>query len=293
MREDSIGKPLNVSESILDLHQFLQQHASKTVALVPTMGNLHQGHLDLVDRARQLADFVVVSIFVNPLQFEAGGDLDNYPRTLEADIEKLEKAGVDMLFAPDVNEIYGDDISKATQVVVPVMSSLWCGASRAGHFEGVTTVVNKLFNIVQPDLAVFGQKDFQQITIIRKMVIDLNIPIEIIGVATRREEDGLAMSSRNGYLTAKEREIAPKLREVLLSIQSSVLADGERAYAFIAEQSKEMLNSEGFKTDYLAICRQSDLQLATESDTKLVVLAAASLGKARLIDNVVLDVQPS
>ncbi len=257
------------------------------------MGNLHQGHLDLVERARQLADFVVVSIFVNPLQFEAGGDLDNYPRTMQADVDKLEKAGVDVLFAPDVKEIYGADISKATQVIVPVLSSLWCGTSRAGHFEGVTTVVNKLFNIVQPDLAVFGQKDFQQLTIIRKMVNDLNIPIEIVGVATRREEDGLAMSSRNGYLTTKEREIAPKLREVLLSIQSSILVDGERAYTFIAEQSKEMLNSEGFKTDYLAICRQSDLQLASENDTKLVVLAAAYLGKARLIDNLVLDVQPS
>ncbi|MCK5335961.1 MAG: 4-phosphopantoate--beta-alanine ligase, partial [Gammaproteobacteria bacterium] len=154
---------MNVSESIQSLQKFLQQHTAEKIALVPTMGNLHQGHLDLVDRARELADIVVVSIFVNPLQFEAGGDLENYPKTLQADIEKLEQAGVDMLFAPEVDEIYADDLSNTTQVIVPGISSLWCGASRAGHFEGVTTVVNKLFNLVQPDVAVFGEKDFQQL----------------------------------------------------------------------------------------------------------------------------------
>jgi len=279
---------LNISESITDLHNFLQQHASASIALVPTMGNLHQGHIDLVNKARELADIVVVSIFVNPLQFEAGGDLDNYPRTLQEDMEKLLEAGVDVAFVPDVEEIYGDDLSTTTQVVVPGISSLWCGASRESHFEGVTTIVNKLFNIVQPDIAVFGEKDFQQLTIIKMMVNDLNIPVEVVGVATRREADGLAMSSRNGYLTAKEREIAPKLREILLKLQERVQVAGAD-YEQITQQAALELNQAGFKTDYLAVCRQSDLKAATAEDNvvgnNLIILAAAYLGKARLIDN--------
>ena len=279
---------MNVSESIQSLQKFLQQHTAEKIALVPTMGNLHQGHLDLVGRARELADIVVVSIFVNPLQFEAGGDLENYPKTLQADIEKLEQAGVDMLFAPQVDEIYADDLSNTTQVIVPGISSLWCGASRVGHFEGVTTVVNKLFNLVQPDVAVFGEKDFQQLTIIRMMVADLNIPIEIVGVATRREADGLAMSSRNGYLTSNEREIAPKLREMLLNMQKSIGSGDKADYQKVTDNAKKELNQNGFKTDYLAICRQSDLKLATSDDKNLVILAAAHLGKARLIDNLIL-----
>ena len=279
---------MNVSESIQSLQKFLQQHTAEKIALVPTMGNLHQGHLDLVDRAREIADIVVVSIFVNPLQFEAGGDLENYPKTLQADIEKLEQAGVDMLFAPAVDEIYADDLSNTTQVIVPGISSLWCGASRAGHFEGVTTVVNKLFNLVQPDVAVFGEKDFQQLTIIRMMVADLNIPVEIVGVATRREADGLAMSSRNGYLTSNEREIAPKLREMLLNMQKSIGSGDKADYQKVTDNAKKELNQNGFKTDYLAICRQSDLKLATSDDKNLVILAAAHLGKARLIDDLIL-----
>jgi len=279
---------LNISESITDLHNFLQQHASASIALVPTMGNLHQGHIDLVNKARELADIVVVSIFVNPLQFEAGGDLDSYPRTLQEDMEKLLEAGADVAFVPDVEEIYGDDLSTATQVIVPGISSLWCGASRESHFEGVTTIVNKLFNVVQPDIAVFGEKDFQQLTIIKMMVNDLNIPVEVVGVATRREADGLAMSSRNGYLTAKEREIAPKLREMLLKLHESVqTADAD--YQQLTQQAALELNQAGFKTDYLAVCRQSDLKAATSEDNvvgnNLVILAAAYLGKARLIDN--------
>jgi pantoate--beta-alanine ligase len=279
---------LNVAESILGLHQYLQQHAAAKVALVPTMGNLHQGHLDLIERAHELADIVVVSIFVNPLQFEAGGDLENYPRTLQVDIEKLQQAGVHMLFSPEVHEIYGDDLSATTQVVVPGISSLWCGASREGHFEGVTTVVNKLLNIVQPDIAIFGEKDFQQLTIIRMMVNDLNIPVDIVGVATRREADGLAMSSRNGYLTSNEREVAPKLREILLKIQDQVVSGSAANFQIIIQNAVESLNASGFNTDYLSICRQSDLKPATAEDSDLVILAAAYLGKARLIDNLVL-----
>lgn len=279
---------MKVAESILGLHQYLQQHAAAKVALVPTMGNLHQGHLDLIERAHELADIVVVSVFVNPLQFEAGGDLENYPRTLQADIEKLQQVGADMLFAPDVHEIYGADLSSTTQVTVPGISSLWCGASREGHFEGVTTVVNKLFNIVQPDVAIFGEKDFQQLTIIRMMVNDLNIPLDIVGVATRREADGLAMSSRNGYLTSNEREIAPKLREILLKMQNQVESDSVGSFQVITQNAVESLNASGFNIDYLAICRQSDLKPATAEDSDLVILAAAYLGKARLIDNLVL-----
>ena len=279
---------MNISESITDLHNFLQQHVSASIALVPTMGNLHQGHIDLVNKARELADIVVVSIFVNPLQFEAGGDLDSYPRTLQEDMEKLLEAGVDVVFAPDVEEIYGDDLRSTTQVVVPGISSLWCGASREAHFEGVTTIVNKLFNIVQPDIAVFGEKDFQQLTIIKMMVNDLNMPVDVVGVATRREADGLAMSSRNGYLTAKEREIAPKLREVLLKLRER-LQTADIDYQEITQQAALELDQVGFKTDYLAVCRQSDLKPATVEDNvvgnNLVILAAAYLGKARLIDN--------
>ena len=281
---------MKVLNSIADLRETITSlQQKKKIAFVPTMGNLHQGHIDLVDRAHELADIVIVSIFVNPMQFSAGEDLNNYPRTLDRDISKLKAANVDYLFLPDESEIYTDDLANNTQVVVPGMSSLWCGSSRARHFEGVTTVVNKLFNMVQPDIAVFGEKDFQQLTIIRKMVADLNMSVEIVGVPTRREEDGLAMSSRNGYLTEKEREIAPKLRQMLLNIQKTILSSETHDFESIISQEANTLNQSGFKTDYLAICRQSDLQPASPGDKDLVILAAAYLGKARLIDNLILD----
>jgi len=286
---------LNVITTLQSLREYieLQKRECNKIAFVPTMGNLHQGHLDLVERAQSLADLVIVSIFVNPLQFEAGGDLDNYPKTLEADIEKLQQAGVDMLFAPDIQEVYGDNLSAITQVIVPGISALWCGASRAGHFEGVTTIVNKLFNLVQPDIAVFGEKDFQQLTIIRIMVRDLSIPVEIVSVATSREADGLAMSSRNGYLTKDEREIAAKLYETLVNVREILISERNPDFQKITQQAANSLNQKGFKTDYLAVCRQSDLQLAGPEDRKLVILAAAHLGKARLIDNLILDKLPA
>jgi len=281
---------LKVLSSIAELRQTITSlQQQKKIAFVPTMGNLHQGHIALVDRAHELAEIVVVSIFVNPMQFSAGEDLSNYPRTLEDDISKLEAANVDYLFSPDVSEIYADDLAQSTQVVVPGISSLWCGSSRAGHFEGVTTIVNKLFNLVRPDVAVFGEKDFQQLAIIKKMVSDLNMPVEIIGVPTRREADGLAMSSRNGYLTDVEREIAPKLRQMLLNIQKMLISSENPDFQSIVSQEINKLNQTGFKTDYLAICRQSDLQPAAPDDKDLVILAAAYLGKARLIDNLILD----
>jgi len=283
---------LKVTESVQSLNEYVreQRDAGKKIALVPTMGNLHQGHLDLVARARELADRVIVSIFVNPLQFEPGGDLDNYPRTLAADTDKLLQAGADLLFAPDVNEIYAKDLSKTTQVVVPGLSSLWCGASRAGHFQGVSTIVNKLLNMAQADFAVFGEKDFQQLCIIRKMVADLNMPVSIIAVPTRREADGLAMSSRNAYLSSNERKIAAKLREVMVNLQEKISSGQYLDYQKAARQALETLHQAGFKTDYLAICRQSDLQLAEPDDKDLVILAAAYLGKARLIDNCIFSI---
>lgn len=281
---------LKVINSVDELRQYIKQYKyQQCIGFVPTMGNLHQGHIDLVDCARKKADIVVVSIFVNPMQFGAGEDLDNYPRTMAEDIEKLTAAKADILFAPNVSEIYGDNLSNSTQVIVPDISKRWCGASRPGHFDGVTTVVNKLFNLVQPDVAVFGEKDFQQLAIIRKMVADLNMPVEIIGVATRRETDGLAMSSRNGYLSENEREIAPKLREILLNIEKKIVNEKRPDYEIIIEQAQSELNATGLKTDYLAICRQSDLMPALPADQQLVVLAAVFLGKTRLIDNLTIN----
>jgi len=281
---------LKIIRSITELQkQILQLKNQQSIGFVPTMGNLHQGHIDLVDCARVKADVVIVSIFVNPMQFGAGEDLDNYPRTLDADIEKLTAAGADILFTPDAAEIYTDDLSASTQVIVPKLTSLWCGASRPGHFDGVTTIVNKLFNLVQPDIAVFGQKDFQQLAIIRKMVSDLNIPVDIVGVATRREADGLAMSSRNGYLTPVERKIAPQLRQQLLSIEKQLKTDKLPVFNEIVEKAKATLNRAGLTSDYLGICRQSDLMPAEPGDRQLVVLAAAFLGNTRIIDNITIE----
>lgn len=281
---------LKIIRSIAELQKQISQHKNQlSIGLVPTMGNLHQGHIDLVDCAREKADVVIASIFVNPMQFGAGEDLDNYPRTVDADIKKLTAAGADMLFSPEEAEIYAEDISASTQVIVPKLTSLWCGTSRPGHFDGVTTIVTKLFNLVQPDIAVFGQKDFQQLTIIRKMVSDLNIPVEIISVPTRREADGLAMSSRNGYLSFTERKIAPKLHQQLLLIEKQLKTDMPPVFNDIEEKAKAVLNSTGFKTDYLGICRQSDLMPAEAGDRQLVVLAAAYLGNTRLIDNITIE----
>lgn len=254
----------------------------KSVAFVPTMGNFHDGHLKLVAEACKKADRVVVSIFVNPTQFGAGEDFESYPRTEAEDREKLEAAGADLLFLPPVSEIYVPDAR--TVVTVTGLSELYCGSSRPGHFDGVVTVVCKLFNMVQPDWALFGQKDFQQLMLIKIMVRDLNIPVEIIPVATVREESGLAMSSRNGYLSDAEKKIASKLYQVLCIAKNEVLA--EQSYADIERKALSLLSEAGFRMDYFTICRQSDLKKAESSDRELVILAAAKLGKARLIDNI-------
>jgi pantoate--beta-alanine ligase len=254
------------------------------IGFVPTMGNLHQGHLQLVRQAQARAERVVVSIFVNPLQFGANEDFASYPRTLEEDKALLQAEGVDLLFAPGVELIYPQGQQVHTQVHVPGISELLCGASRPGHFIGVATIVCKLFNLVQPDLALFGEKDFQQLLVIRRMVADLALPVEIIGIPTVREADGLAMSSRNRYLSAAERERAPALYQSLSRLADAVRG-GERDFARLEREAEAELKQAGFAPDYLSLRRAADLQPASAEDQDLVALAAARLGGARLIDN--------
>ncbi|MEH8016070.1 pantoate--beta-alanine ligase [Rheinheimera muenzenbergensis] len=254
------------------------------IAFVPTMGNLHNGHLKLVDVAKGRADRVIVSIFVNPMQFGKNEDLDSYPRTLEADCAGLTAHGADAVFTPTPAMMYPRGLEVQSFVEVPLLGDLHCGASRAGHFRGVSTIVCKLFNLVQPDIACFGQKDYQQLAIIRQMVTDLSMPIEIIGVPTERAADGLALSSRNGYLNAEQRALAPKLYLLLQQLRSSILA-GNHDYRALEQQTKQQLSAEGFKPDYIDISDQNDLTLATTAQQAKVILAAAWLGSTRLIDN--------
>ena len=267
------------------------RQAGQTIAFVPTMGNLHDGHLDLVRKARTLADIVVVSIFVNPLQFGAGEDLDNYPRTMTADKEKLFAEGAQMLYAPEVGEIYPEGMQAQTIVSVPDLGDTLCGSSRPGHFDGVTTVVSKLFNIVQPDYAVFGEKDFQQLSIVRKMVIDLCMPIEVVGVRTKRDADGLAMSSRNGYLSAEQREVAPLIHQTLMSCREAI-ACGFDNFLQLESHARMQLLQAGFEPDYFAIRDARTLRGVSDSTEEIAILAAARLGGTRLIDNVRLALNP-
>ncbi|MDO9169779.1 MAG: pantoate--beta-alanine ligase [Methylobacter sp.] len=257
--------------------------AGQSIALVPTMGNLHSGHLALVDEAQKKADRVVVSIFVNPTQFGIGEDFETYPRTEAEDQQKLSTCGADLLFQPAVSAVYTSDAK--TVVSVSGLSEEYCGAFRPGHFDGVATVVCKLFNIVQPDVALFGLKDFQQLTVIRTMVKDLNIPVEIVGVATVREASGLAMSSRNGYLSAEEKTTAAKLYQTLCVVRDAILA-GAQSFQEVERKAMLFLQESGFQPDYFSVCRVSDLKKADEDDMELVLLAAVRLGKTRLIDNV-------
>ncbi len=256
----------------------------KRVALVPTMGNLHDGHMKLVDEAKARADVVVVSIFVNPMQFDRPEDLVRYPRTLQEDCEKLNKRKVDLVFAPSVKEIYPNGTETHTYVDVPGLSTMLEGASRPGHFRGVSTIVSKLFNLVQPDIACFGEKDFQQLALIRKMVADMGFDIEIVGVPIIRAKDGLALSSRNGYLTAEQRKIAPGLYKVLSSIADKLQA-GERDLDEIIAIAGQELNEKGFRADDIQIRDADTLLEVSENSKRAVILVAAWLGDARLIDN--------
>ena len=267
--------------------------AGERVALVPTMGNLHAGHLQLVEKARAVADRVVVSIFVNPMQFgdASGGDYDRYPRTFSEDCNKLAEFDYcpEAVFSPSVTEVYPNGFEKETRVEVPEISNILCGEFRPGHFVGVATIVAKLFNMAQPDVALFGEKDFQQLLVIRRFVADLCFPIEIIGVPTIREQSGLAMSSRNQYLSAQERERAAVLYQTLRQAQQQITA-GEKDFAAVEAQAGATLSEAGFRPEYFAIRRQQDLQPAQATDRELVILVAAWLGEARLIDNLSFNV---
>ncbi|MBD1553747.1 pantoate--beta-alanine ligase [Pseudomonas typographi] len=281
---------MNTVNSVRELRAAVARarNEGKRIGFVPTMGNLHAGHIALVTKAQQRADFVVASIFVNPLQFGPHEDLDSYPRTLAADQEKLVQAGCNLLFAPSVSEMYPAGTAVQTRVSVPELAQELCGASRPGHFDGVATVVCKLFNVVQPDLAVFGQKDYQQLAVLRAMVRDLNMPIQIIGEATVRAEDGLALSSRNSYLNAEQRALAPLLQQTLQRMASAILA-GERHYEALMTRHRQAIAASGLRLDYLDIREATTLHPATVGDSLVVILVAAYAGTTRLIDNLTLD----
>lgn len=271
--------------SLDDLRRHLSElrAGGKTVAFVPTMGNLHEGHMRLVDRAHEEADVVVASIFINPTQFGENEDLSGYPQTLEDDKKRLIAEGCHLLYTPNNAIMYPEP--DLTRVEVKKITTLHCGASRPGHFVGVATIVLKFFNQVQPDVAVFGLKDFQQFTVLKTMVDNLFLPIRMIGVDTGRADDGLAHSSRNNYLTADEREIAPRLYQILQQTKAAI-ESGDTRFAALTRQAKEALHEAGFTPDYFNISRRLDLEPATDEDRELVILAAAFLGKARLIDNI-------
>jgi len=255
------------------------------IALVPTMGNLHAGHLQLVRHARAIADHVVVSLFVNPMQFDVQQDLADYPVTQEQDMAALMDADTDLLFMPGVDEVYPAGVDAATQVIVPGLSTLLEGACRPTHFDGVSTVVSKLFNMVQPDIAVFGEKDYQQLLLVRRMVADLNMPLAIEAVATVRDTDGLALSSRNGHLSREERALAPQLYQTLLDV-AELLHQGERELAAIEQAAMAQLSEAGLEPQYVSIRNSADLTVPGAHDQELVVLAAARLGTTHLLDNV-------
>ena len=256
-----------------------------TVAFVPTMGNLHQGHLKLVDEARQRADKVVVSIFVNPMQFGANEDLAKYPRTLAEDCAGLTDHQADAVFTPTPELIYPKGLEVQTAVDVPFIGDNHCGAIRPGHFRGVSTIVTKLFNLVQPDIALFGKKDYQQLAVIRALTIDLSFPIEIIGIDTERAADGLALSSRNGYLSAEQRATAPLIYQQLQWLAQQIRDQGATDFRALEQQVRETLSQAGFRPDYVNICQRHNLELANDSKSPLVILLAAYLGTTRLIDN--------
>lgn len=272
----------------------LRQHLSaardgrQRIGLVPTMGNLHAGHLSLVARARQESDYVVTSIFINPMQFGPQEDLQAYPRTPIEDTALLTAAGCDCLFMPDPAELYPLGHADHTVIKVPGLSEPYCGRSRPGHFDGVATVVTKLFNLVQPDVACFGLKDYQQYLVVRRLVADLCFPLDIIGCETTREADGLAMSSRNTYLTPDQRAVAPRLYAVLQDLAGRIRA-GERDYVALQAAGLEQLRSANLQPDYLAVAHADTLAPASPVDHRLVLLAAAWLGRTRLIDNLRLE----
>lgn len=294
---------MKIIHTLQELRQVVlaARHAGNAIGLVPTMGNLHVGHISLIEQSRARGCFTVASIFVNPLQFNDASDLERYPRTLEADADQLRQADCQVLFAPDVDEMYPNGQEQQTIVSVPGVSLGLCGGSRPGHFDGVATVVSKLFNMVQPDVALFGQKDYQQVAVIRKMVADLNLPIEIVAVPTARADDGLALSSRNGYLTREERAIAPTLNRALWATFEEIKQGSSLEDAM--SMGRTVLDSVGMRCDYLEIrdahsllplteARLAEARKAGGDTVSLVIPGAAFLGKARLIDNILVELNP-
>ncbi len=287
-------RPMHIIHTAQALRTALASEQS--VAFVPTMGNLHAGHIQLVKTAQQYASCVVVSIFVNPLQFGANEDLANYPRTLKADCEKLQAAGATLVFAPAVEEMYPHinpatgDLGQTMIITAPPIANALCGAARPGHFDGVATVVMKLFNLVQPQVAVFGKKDFQQLHIIREMVQQFNLPIDIVAGETVREPSGLAMSSRNGYLSDAEKLEATQLYQSLRQIAENI-SQGNNDYQSLCEKSANALQTRGWKVDYISVRSSLTLLPATPEDHALVILGAARLGSTRLIDNIELKIE--
>lgn len=278
---------MKICYQVSELRQLLDslRRQGKTIAFVPTMGNLHRGHVRLVEKAATLADVVVSSIFVNPMQFGRHEDLDKYPRTPDADIEKLTAAGCAVLFTPSASEMYPLGLDQHTVVSVPALSARHCGASRPGHFDGVATVVSKLFNMVRPDHAVFGLKDYQQFKVISKMNADLCFGIQLTGVATERDANGLALSSRNGYLSAEEKDTALTLIQTLRKTAETI-QDGERNYSALEQHAKALFEARQIRPDYFSVCQADTLAPATADDKNLVILAAAYVGSTRLIDNI-------
>lgn len=278
---------MQVFHKISELRDSLSGHRiqGQTIGFVPTMGNLHDGHLALIKQAKQSNDIVVCSIFVNALQFGLNEDWDKYPRTYDSDCEKLLSIGCDYLFFPDDKEMYPNGLDTQSRVICPTMTNVLCGASRPGHFEGVTTVVSKLFNIVQPDEAIFGIKDYQQLAVIRRMAEDLCMPVKITSAPIHRETDGLAMSSRNSYITQEERPKVTVLKQVLEHIASQIEA-GNQDFSTLESEAKAVLGNQGFKVDYVTISNSKTLQPATIDDTAITVLGAMFTESARLIDNI-------
>lgn len=281
---------MNSVHTLLELRTAVTEarQAGQRIALVPTMGNLHAGHIALIKQAVAQADFVVASIFVNPLQFGPNEDLDSYPRTLAADQAQLLEAGCNLLFAPSAQEMYPNGMAEHTTVSVPGVSAGLCGGSRPGHFDGVATVVCKLLNMVQPDMALFGEKDFQQLAVIRKMVADLSIPVDIIGVPIVRDHDGLALSSRNGYLNAQQRASAPVLQQCMQAVKAQI-KNGRDDYAALFAEFAQNLQDAGLRLDYVELRDAQNLQPVTAHSRQLVLLSAAYLGDTRLIDNIIFD----
>ena len=276
--------------SVSELRQYIQhwKDHQKSIAFIPTMGNLHQGHLSLIEKGQSLCDRTICSIFVNPMQFGPNEDFNHYPRTLDQDIELLESVACDLVYMPTASELYPQGLKSISQIVVTDLTDTFEGAHRPGHFTGVATIVAKLFNIVRPDISVFGKKDFQQFRVIKKMTQDLNLDVEIIGQETTREPSGLATSTRNQYLNQEQKKKAALIYQTLQDASDRILG-GEKDFASVEKQATGKLSQAGFDTDYFNVCNADTLKPATAGDKKLVILVTSRLGDTRLLDNIEID----